>query len=205
MRIQWGSPPASPAPVEEIQSGRPIRQPGKWASAILASLAGLFLLAIPAVVLVGFSFFHPDVKSSSSGNMDAGEWIAVLLAFFLCIAVHELLHAALYPDFGRSDSTVLFVAWRKLQFGVYYEGIISRTRWLALRLFPILGLTILPLLVWLAAYDRLSNAGEAFMWVLVITNSLGYGGDLVAALIVMLQVPATGTLNFYRGRAYWKP
>jgi hypothetical protein len=200
MRIQWGSPPATPAPVVEMQNGRPIRQPGRWASAILASLAGILVLAIPVAVLFGFSFLHQGLKSTSSGNMDAGAWIAVVLAFFLCIATHELLHAALYPDSGRSDSTVLFVAWRKLQFGVYYEGFISRTRWLVMRLFPILGLTILPMIVWLAAYDGLTNAGEAFLMVLVITNSLGSGGDMVAALIVLLQVPASGTLNFYRGK-----
>jgi len=205
MRIQWGHPPASPALVEEIQAGRSIRQPGKWVSAILASLAGIILLAVPVAVLFGYSFLHQGVQSTSAGNMDAGAWIAVVLAFFLCITVHELLHAAMYPDFGRSDSTVLFLALKKLQFGVYYEGAISRTRWLVMRLFPILGLTILPLAVWLAAYGGLTNAAEAFLMVLVITNSLGSGADLAAAVIVLIQVPASGTLNFYRGRAYWLP
>jgi hypothetical protein len=205
MRIQWGSPPATTVRVEEPQIGTPIRQPGKWASAILASLAGIFLLVVPVAVLFGFSFLHQGVQSSSSGNMDAGAWMAVALAFFLCIIAHELLHAALCPDFGRSDSTILFIDLKKMQFGAYYEGAISRTRWLFMRLFPILGLTILPLAVWLAAYGGLTNAAEAFLMVLVITKSLGSGADLVAAVIVLLQVPASGTLNFYRGRAYWKP
>jgi hypothetical protein len=205
MRIQWGSPPVTPAPVEEIQIGRSIRQPGKWVSTILASLAGFILLAIPVLGLMVYSFLHERPQEVLSAGDGAGMWIAVFLAFFLCIPVHELLHAVLYPDFGRSDSTVLFVAWRKLQFGVYYEGCISRTRWLAMRLFPILGLTILPLIAWLAAIDGLTTSLETFLMVLVITNSVGSGGDLVAALIVLLQVPATGMLNFYRGRAYWMP
>jgi hypothetical protein len=34
---------------------------------------------------------------------------------------------------------------------------------------------------------------------------LGSGGDLVAALIVLRQVPPDGVLNFHRGRAYWLP
>ncbi len=205
MRILWGAPPTSPSSAEEKQIGRIIRQPGKWASAILASLAGLVLLAVPVVTLMVYSFLHDRPNETLSADNGIGTWIAVFLAFFLCILVHELLHAVLYPDLGRSDSTVLFLALRKLQFGVYYEGSISRTRWLAMRLFPILGLTILPLIVWMAAIDGLTTAAEAFLMVLVITNSLGSGGDLVAALIVLLQVPAAGTLNFYRGRAYWKP
>ena len=205
MRIQWGSPPAPPAPVEEAQNGRPIRQPGKWPSAILSSLAGLVLLTIPAVGLMVYSFLHERVNEFIGTPDDAGMWIALFLAFFLCIPVHELLHAALYPDFGRSDSTMLFVDFRKFQFGVYYEGTISRARWLAMRLFPILGLTILPLIVWMAAIGGLTRASETFLMVLVITNSLGSGGDLVAALLVLLQVPSSGLLNFYRGKAYWKP
>jgi hypothetical protein len=205
MRIQWESPPASPAPVAETQIGRPIRQPGKWPSAILSSLAGLVLLTIPAVGLMVYSFLHERLNEFLTAPDNVGMWIALFLAFFLCIPVHELLHAALYPDFARSDSTVLFVAWRKLQFGVYYEGCISRTRWLAMRLFPILGLTILPLIVWMAVIDGLTTASQTFLIVLVITNSMGSGGDLVAALLVFLQVPASGLLNFYRGKAYWKP
>lgn len=205
LRILWGIPPPLPAPGEEIQNGRSIRQPGKMASAILASLAGLVLLAVPSVGLMVLSFLQERPQEFLTMGDGVGTWIAIFLAFFLCIPVHELLHAVLYPDFGRSDSTVLFVAWRKMQFGVYYEGCISRTRWLAIRLFPILVLTVLPLIVWMAAIHGLTTASETFLMVLVITNSLGSGGDLVAAAIVLLQVPASGVLNFYRGRAYWKP
>jgi hypothetical protein len=205
MRIQWGTPSAVPAQAEEIQIGRPIRQPGKWTSTFLASLAGLFVLAVSIAVLLVFSFFHEDRRTGPTTGTDLGVVIAVLLAFFLCIAAHELIHAVLYPDSGRSDSTVLFLDWKKLQFGVYYEGSVSRTRWLAMRLFPIFGLTILPLAVWLATFDGLTIAEDAFLMILVITNSLGSGGDLVAAIIVLLQVPAAGALNFSRGRAYWQP
>jgi hypothetical protein len=205
VRILWGSPPVKPISATPSDAGISIRQPGKWTGAILAMLAGILLLAVPAVVLFVFSLLHPGLQSASAGKMDAGAWIAVLLGFFLCIAAHEFLHAVWYPDSGRSDSTVLFLGLRKLQFGVYYEGCVSRTRWLVMRLFPILGLTILPLVFWLIAYGGLTNAEEAFLMVLVITNSLGSGADLAAALIVLVQVPPAGTLNFYRGRAYWLP
>jgi hypothetical protein len=46
---------------------------------------------------------------------------------------------------------------------------------------------------------------ETYLIILILTNSLGSGGDLVAAAIVLRQVPPGGALHFHRGRAYWEP
>jgi hypothetical protein len=205
LRIQWGSPRENPRTVEGPEVGRPVRQPGRWTSLILAWLAGIILLAILILIPLLFSVLHGIQKSTVSAGGEAVPWIGILLSFLLCIIAHEFLHASWHPDFGLSDSTLLFIGLRKLQFGVYYEGVFSRTRWLMMRLFPTFALTVLPLIAWLFFYDGLSYAWQSYLMILLITNSLGSGGDLVAALIVLLQVPASGTLHFYRGRAYWKP
>jgi hypothetical protein len=74
-----------------------------------------------------------------------------------------------------------------------------------MRLLPFLALTILPLAVFLIVYNQMTYALEIYLIIVMLTNGLGSGGDLVAVIIVLLQVPASGALNFYRGRAYWLP
>jgi hypothetical protein len=116
-----------------------------------------------------------------------------------------MAHALLHPDGGRSDSTVLILNWRKLQFGVYYEGRIPRGRWIIMRLLPLLLLTALPQAGLMLFITGMSFAVETYLIIMILANSLGSGGDLVAALIVLRQVPPGGVLNFHRGRAYWLP
>jgi hypothetical protein len=43
------------------------------------------------------------------------------------------------------------------------------------------------------------------LFVLLVVNTLGSGGDILAAWLVLGQVPASGRLCFRAGRAYWQP
>ncbi|MGD0173596.1 MAG: DUF3267 domain-containing protein [Anaerolineales bacterium] len=205
MRIQFGSPPIHPPAAIEADAGLPIRQPGRWKSAILSSLAGMILLSIPVTASIAYSVLFPEGDAGGSFRKEALPWAGMLISFALSIFAHELLHALLHPDFGRSDSTMLFIGWKKLQFGVYYEGRFPRMRWIFMRLLPFLALTILPLAVFLIVYTQMTYALETYLIIVMLTNGLGSGGDLVAAIIVLLQVPVSGALNFYQGRAYWLP
>ena len=51
----------------------------------------------------------------------------------------------------------------------------------------------------------LSAELEIGLQVLMVVNTLGSGGDILAALLVLAQVPASGQLCFREGRAYWQP
>ncbi len=205
MRILFDRLPPSADPAEGVDPGRPIRQPGRWVSALLSALAGLCLLSIPVVLSIAQSVLHPEGESNPPPDEHIIPWAGMVLVFFLCILAHEITHALLYPDGGRSDSTVLILNWKKLQFGVYYEGIISRGRWIAMRLLPLLLLTALPQAGLMLFYSGMSFAVETYLIILILANSLGSGGDLVAVLIVLRQVPPGGFLNFHRGRAYGLP
>jgi hypothetical protein len=205
VRFSFNGLPPSAEPAAGVDPGRPIRQPGRWASAILAALAGMCILAFPLAASIAYSFLFPGVNQDPSFQNHIIPWAGMAIVFVLCIAAHELLHALLHPDGGRSNATVLILNWRKLQFGAYFDGRIPRNRWIVMRLLPILVLTILPQIVFLLVYPRLTYAAETYLIILILTNSLGSGGDLVAALIILRQVPPGGFLNFHRGRAYWLP
>jgi hypothetical protein len=130
----------------------------------------------------------------------------MLIVLALFIPLHELLHLLGQPEWGRSSRSVVAVWPAKLRFGVYYEGCMSRRRWLGMRLAPLILLSVLPACV-LALLPRhlWSPEVDIGLQVLMVVNALGSGGDIVAAILVLAQVPPTACLCFQAGRAYWRP
>lgn len=133
-------------------------------------------------------------------------WLAPAIGLVLFIPLHELAHLLFQPGWGLTDRSVV-VAWPiRLQFGVYYEGCMSMRRWLAIRLAPLVLLTLLPAaLIALAQLLPPSPDLEIGLIVLMLVNSLGSGADLVTGAYVMRQVPSTADICFHQGWAYWRP
>jgi len=98
MRIQLGSPPRRPVEPENPNVGRPIRQPGKWASVLLASMTGVIVLVVSYVLLVAVKQLLPP---GASYPKTAIPWAGMIAAFFLCVFAHEGLHILLHPDSGH--------------------------------------------------------------------------------------------------------
>jgi hypothetical protein len=133
-------------------------------------------------------------------------WGAVLLALLLYIPLHELLHAVWHPQLGLSPRTVLVIWPKRLRFGVYYEGCMTRRRWLAMRLAPLIVLSIIPAgFLTLFHFISVSFALETFLNVLLLVNGIGSGGDIVAVVWVLRRVPSKTQICFFGGKAYWRP
>ena len=49
-----------------------------------------------------------------------------------------------------------------------------------------------------------SFALEIFLQVLLLVNGVGSGGDVVAAIWVLFQVPSRSQICFVGGKAYWR-
>jgi hypothetical protein len=205
MRIYFNNPPEALITGEDPSAGRPIRQPGRRASIWLTTLAGLILLSLSIAVTVLFFALAQRLGATGFTEKEFTASLGLLIVIPISIIAHELLHALLHPGFGFTDSTILFLDWRKLLFAAYYEGRIPRGRWIAMRLFPMFVLTCLPLGVFLILLFRATYGWETYLLVLILLNTLGSGGDLAAVAIVLRQVPPGGVLNFHRGKAYWLP
>ena len=82
---------------------------------------------------------------------------------------------------GRSSRSVVVLWPAKLRFGVYYEGCMSRRRWLAMRLLPLIMLSVIPACI-LALMQGvlLSPDVEVGLTILMVVNALGSGGDVIA-------------------------
>lgn len=205
MRIHFGEVPPRASSASDPLGWALVTGPSAAASRVLPwilGLAMLFALITPAVIR---SFLAGIPADSENGATLAFPWTAVVVVIFLFVPAHELLHAAFLPDFGLSDATT-FVIWpRGLRFGVFYEGSLSRARWLFMRSAPFLFLAVLPALgLVVLPGDPSTFTLETCLSLSVLLNSVGSGGDLVAVLWVASRLPTGSRLLFHGGRAYWR-
>jgi len=169
---------------------------------MISILTGLGLPIIPFSLLGLEAFLLPRVETGPTETIPPWILLPVLL---VSVVGHEFLHLLFHPRWGVSSQSLLLVWPRRLQLGVYYEGFMTRTRWLVMRLSPLVGLTACPTLLLLVAHPfNMSFFWQQFIVLVVLVNSLGAGGDLVASLIVGRQVPRGGEVGNWNGRAYWK-
>jgi hypothetical protein len=172
----------------------------------LAGLAGLAFPGILIVMLSILSFLTTPAGYAPVPEDGLARWGGVVLALVLFIPLHELAHALWHPGGLSSPQTVLVLWPARLRFGVYFEGCMTRGRWLAMRLAPVLLLSVLPagllaLFYWLPVAYPL----QVFLEVLLLVNGIGSGGDVVAVMWVLRQVPSGAQVCFAAGKAYWRP
>jgi hypothetical protein len=132
------------------------------------------------------------------------EWLplGVLLSIPLLIAVHELLHAAVHPQGGRSPATVIGAWPSRLLFYAHYCGPLSRDRFLAVLLMPLVVITLLPLGI--AASGWLPPAAVAVLAWFSCWNALFACGDLVGFALIACQVPRRALVQNQGWRTFWK-
>ncbi len=190
----------------EAQGWRVIRSPDVRLGYWLAALVGLVLLGGLCIGLSLWSLAVGDSGGLATAGESATPWGVVLVVLVVYIPLHELLHLLGQPEWGRSSQSVVVIWPARLRFGVYYEGCMSRRRWLVMRLAPLIVLSVLPagLLALMQVWPQ-SVELDIGLQVLMVVNALGSGGDVIAALLVAGQVPPSGRLCFRGGRAYWRP
>jgi len=207
MRIRFGNIPEIADAQPEAEGLLPIRGPRASVAYLLAGLAGFLLLVGPVMGLCLLSSFFAIPSTETMPRSDPPTpWGAILLTCLLYIPVHELLHLIWQPHYGLSNQSVLVIWPGKLRFGIYYDGCMSRTRWLLMRLAPLVVLSLIPAVV-LAIFQNspFDHTIKTVLEVLLVVNGVGSGGDVVAMMLVLFQVPASALLCFRGGRAYWKP
>jgi hypothetical protein len=113
--------------------------------------------------------------------------------------VHELLHVFTHPDWGTSSNSILGLWLSKGLFYAHYEGEMSRNRFLAVLLMPLIVLGILPTLLIMMIPELLSS----LFW-LSLFGILLPGGDLVGVGFIFFQIPPSAVVRNKGWRTYWK-
>ena len=74
-----------------------------------------------------------------------------------------------------------------------------------MRLAPFAFLSLVPTIVLaMLQVGPAAPALKAFLEALMLVNCIGSGGDIVAVVWVLRQVPASGQICFAGGKAYWR-
>lgn len=205
MRLHYGDVPKGQGERSELEEWHRIHSPSSRLGYLLAGLVGFLFPSGLFVWLIIMSLLAVQSKRAEAPIDTATPWGAVVLALLLYIPMHELLHAVWHPQRGFSPQTVMVVWPAKLRFGVYYEGCMTRRRWLMMRIAPLAFLSVVPAGL-LAAFQYVSVAFavQIFLQVLMLVNGIGSGGDVIAVMWVLYQVPSSAQICFCEGKAYWR-
>lgn len=127
------------------QNWIPLKEPRNIFTAIIGSLPFLILSGLISYFII--QHFSP-LSLEELGISEDGVIIQVnllyLVALFLMLMIHELLHLVFVPNFMKSDCTYIGLTW----FGgyVFTEEIISKRRYIWISLAPFILISIvLPL------------------------------------------------------------
>ena len=203
MRFQFGSFEKENRQIDEIWVK--LKSPKSRKVYLLAGLVGLM---IPGCLIVGIILFSLPISTQENGGVDINAptpWGVVLLVLLLYVPLHEIIHAVFQPGMGLTTRTTIVVWPKKVRVGVYYDGCISRRRWILMRLAPLVMLSIIPAgFLLLFKFISVSYATEIFTEVLMLVNGIGSGGDVIAVGWVLLQVPRRTKICFANQQAYWQ-
>lgn len=189
MRFHLGAIPETPEFLPD-SSWKPLREPTPWVMQLLALPVG-----IVACIVVGFLWFFliplRDISLDSPGM--------VLIAFVAIIPIHELIHAAVHPHSGLSANSILGLWPSRMLFYAHYVGELSRGRFIAILLMPLLIISIVPLFA--CAIAGRSSALLAFTSTL---NALFACGDMLGVGLLLFQVPSDATVRNQGWKTFWK-
>jgi hypothetical protein len=171
---------------------RPLREPTPWVMQVLALPLGI----IGSLVVGTLWFFLTPLRGVSLDTVSM-EFIA--FACLATITIHELIHAAVHPRSGTSSSSILGIWPSRCLFYAHYDGELSRGRFVAILLMPLLIISFVPLLV--CAFTGRSSSLLAFVSTL---NALCACGDIFAAGLLFFQVPPNATVRNQGWRTFWK-
>ena len=189
MKIHWGAVPENTNFDPEAEGWSTIREPGPIT---------LQFIAMPMAVVVGGLLMGMLWLVWPGGAATGSIWLLLLIAILL-IPVHELLHVICFPGGLLSPHTLIGFWPSRVLFYAYYEGVLSRTRFLVTYAMPFLVLSILPiLLVGVFGWPSLELVA------LSIINGMSASGDILGILLIGSQVPTSARVRNRGWRTYWK-
>lgn len=175
-----------------------LREPKNVWSSILLSLPFMFLNGWITISIV--NLFSP-LTFKEFGITDNGVDITFnlfyIVALWLLVVIHEILHLVFIPNFLKSKKTYIGLSW----FGgfVLTEEKMSKIRFSIISIAPYTFLSIL-LPVVLGWLDLLSIPIK----ILVLLNSLASSVDMLVLFLILVQVPKNAVIVNGGPRTYWK-
>ncbi|MDW2800469.1 DUF3267 domain-containing protein [Clostridium boliviensis] len=169
-----------------------LKEPKSVSAAILWSMPISILLMLSGAAWC--YYLYPPFQELLSGEQGFSMEITIgieivyyLLGMFLCLVIHELIHAAFIPKVWKSDKT--YWGFNGLFGFVFTEEVLSKKRMVVISLMPLLILSFaIPLL--------LAGAGllNGYLVFLSVLNAGGACVDVLNVILILSQVPKGGDL-----------
>ncbi len=205
MKLQIGDVAQGKEPSTPPEGWQVIESPVTRRVFALAALIGLILILCLCLSLGTWA----SVVGDGSGMATAGEsdnaWAISIVIILLFIPLHEFVHLLGQPGWGFTNRSIVAVWPTKVRFGVYYDGCMSRRRWLVMHLAPLIFLSFMPACI--LALGKLWGLPvdlELGLSILMMLNAIGSGADILAVRVVLSKVPRDAFLCFHEGKAYWR-
>ncbi len=191
MRFHLGAIPISPDLTPDTL-WKPLRAPSPWMEKLVFLPIGIVPAGVVAVLWLAITPLQvQDVTSTMSVR-------AFLVSFAGIVVVHELLHVAVHPMSGRSPHSIVGFEPSDGFYG-HYGGEMTRNRFVAILLMPLVVISFVPLLV--AAVAQVPSGWVAFISAF---NAFCAGTDMLLAGLVLFQIPATAVIRQRGWRTYWR-
>ena len=192
MRFHLGDIPSSSDFVPDA-SWKPLRQPSPWMELLAAYPIGFVAAGMVSILWLAITPFQlQDVTSTMS-------WRGFLVSFAGMGVVHELLHLVVHPMSGRSPHSIVGAGGPTTGVYAHYAGEMTRNRFVAILLMPLVIISFVPLLV--AAVAQVSPGWIAFISAF---NALVACADTLDAGLVLFQIRAAATVRCRGLRIYWR-
>jgi hypothetical protein len=189
MRFRIGAIPEAPdfSPDAPWKS---LREPTPWVAQFVVFPLAIVLGGLMAML---WFFLTPlEAEQLISPSVLLGS-VAAIIPF------HELIHAAIHPQAGRSAKSILGFWPSKMLFFAHYNGELSRSRFITILVMPLLIISGVPLIACVIA-DRSS----AFLATSSILNALFAYGDIFGVVLLLFQVPADARVRNQGWRTFWR-
>jgi hypothetical protein len=140
MRLHFGAIPSSPDFTPDAL-WKSLRQPSPGMELLVALPVGIVAAGVAAVLWLAITPLQvQDVTSAMSLP-------GFLVSFAGIVVVHELIHAVVHPMSGRSSHSIVGVGGPSTGFYAHYDGEMTRNRFVAILLAPLVVISLVPLLV----------------------------------------------------------
>lgn len=165
-----------------------LREPEGDVAQVFALVAGATLCV---AVLVSWLLFAPFKPIRI-------DYVTFAVAIVIVLFLHELAHALAFT-LRRGHSLRVECEWRRRRLQFRYEGMVSRNHYVAVLAAPLAAVSFIPV-----AASAIATSGSGDLVLISMLNALVSGGDVVAALMVVLQVPAGALVRRQGDVVLWK-
>lgn len=154
--------------------------------AMLVIFISIFIIGLLLKIRFGANY-HLSMTNS---------WRDVLL-FVALIPIHEMLHVIIYPD--RISFVEIFIGSYKGSIYRSFLGDIKKKRLLLQLIFPIVILTVMPVL-----FLMISNINYTLFSKIAIMNMVLSSLDVISFCAILKRIPAKAKVRNKGHHTYWK-